>query len=1068
MPTVLLLDVSLSMTRPVQLNDGTETTRKQLAEIGINSFLDHLSVHSKLEFISLIMKNNTCKTVAVRYRFVLENVGGGEPQLQFLPHPVIKLKVDLPKTDKEEEELAPENVEYEDDVDYLRSLDPKEWKSQDHYKVLGIPDLRFKATDDIIKTAYRKKVLKHHPDKRKAQGEEIKADDDYFTCITMAYETLGNVNRRRAYDSVDPEFDNNVPTSSDLKKDFYEVFSYYFHLNSRWSEKPRVPKLGNAESSRDEVENFYSFWYEFKSWREYSYEDEEDKDKCQDRDERRYVDKLNKAERLRKKKEEMSRIRQLVDLAYNNDPRIAKFKQDDKERKLAAKRAKQTKEQADAAERARIEAKRQEREAQKKAIKKERKTLRDMCKSNSYYADSNEQSLTHMTALEAMCERLSLNELEELNRNIRNNGKSAFLRALEENEMREEKERLAVLDAAKQKNNVDNKVPPVVKVAPEWNEDNIQLLVKAFSQKPRICKIQIFQKNNLKDSANKQAFDNFKKDKKNVLNIDETGISKKLDSVTLNGDSDIKQTNAVKKVASNTDIKAPTKTEAPWTTSEQQLLEQALKTYPASTPERWDRIAECIPNRTKKECMKRYKELVETVKAKKAAQAAMAFSSLYEEKCPFTRDYNIIKAELKNIDDYDKTCIETAFHGVNQMVLSEWGNNTACQIILITDGSTGVGPMSLKESLATLNQRTSKIPFPIPFSFPAKLHIVCITPATDPNFIKSKPLYQRLIDLSGYDGCILVPEILQNELNVTNLFQKLAEDMYTLFKGTLKCGNLESKVILSPAPVSYTKVTDFDCQTYNLSELIEVCGFISVGDVGSPMAVSRHLILPASPPSKQDHVAVKNEVDVMDDTTEEGKTPSFCVLLHGALKVETMAALVNLGDNWYGFVYSWADSKKKSNLMLTILTPGSDVVPWLGDLNNLGSADSFPADQVGSFPVRPLEKRSYSQNGVVWIRQAGLQSDIQKILRHARKLPEKTQQFYKELNRLRKAAISLGFLDLLNGLAYIFEQECMQLPGSAHPDCALQLQNAADQLRKTQNRDIKYVIMPLQTNYTSS
>lgn len=108
-----------------------------------------------------------------------------------------------------------------------------------------------------------------------------------------------------------------------------------------------------------------------------------------------------------------------------------------------------------------------------------------------------------------------------------------------------------------------------------------------------------------------------------------------------------------------------------------------------------------------------------------------------------------------------------------------------------------------------------------------------------------------------------------------------------------------------------------------------------------------------------------------------------------------MAALVHLGPDWYGFVYSWADSKKKSNLMLTILTPGSDAVPWLGDLNHLGSPESFSADQLGSFPLRPAEKRSYSQNGVVWIRQAGLQSDIQKILRHARKLPEKTQQFYK-------------------------------------------------------------------------
>lgn len=88
--------------------------------------------------------------------------------------------------------------------------------------------------------------------------------------------------------------------------------------------------------------------------------------------------------------------------------------------------------------------------------------------------------------------------------------------------------------------------------------------------------------------------------------------------------------------------------------------------------------------------------------------------------------------------------------------------------------------------------------------------------------------------------------------------------------------------------------------------------------------------------------------------------------------------------------------------MLTVLTPGSDAVPWLGDLNHLDVADNLTQEQMGNFPVRPAEKRSYSQNSVVWIRQAGLQSDIQKILRHARKLPEKTQQFYK-VNRITGA-----------------------------------------------------------------
>lgn len=46
---------------------------------------------------------------------------------------------------------------------------------------------------------------------------------------------------------------------------------------------------------------------------------------------------------------------------------------------------------------------------------------------------------------------------------------------------------------------------------------------------------------------------------------------------------------------------------ASWTTEEQKLLEQALKTYPVSTPERWEKIAAAVPGRTKKDCMKRYK-----------------------------------------------------------------------------------------------------------------------------------------------------------------------------------------------------------------------------------------------------------------------------------------------------------------------------------------------------------------------------------------------------------------------------------------------------------------------------
>jgi len=58
-----------------------------------------------------------------------------------------------------------------------------------------------------------------------------------------------------------------------------------------------------------------------------------------------------------------------------------------------------------------------------------------------------------------------------------------------------------------------------------------------------------------------------------------------------------------------------------WESTEQAALEEALKKYPASLGvSRWDSIAEEIPGRSKKECVMRYKYLVEIIRQSRSEQ----------------------------------------------------------------------------------------------------------------------------------------------------------------------------------------------------------------------------------------------------------------------------------------------------------------------------------------------------------------------------------------------------------------------------------------------------------------
>ncbi|XP_070542502.1 integrator complex subunit 14-like [Ptychodera flava] len=442
------------------------------------------------------------------------------------------------------------------------------------------------------------------------------------------------------------------------------------------------------------------------------------------------------------------------------------------------------------------------------------------------------------------------------------------------------------------------------------------------------------------------------------------------------------------------------------------------------------------------------------------------FSSLWELKVPFTRDYNELKNGLLKLDLYDKTKLEVALAEVKSTMIEEWSSTTPCQLVLVTDGRSGVGQGSLRHMLENPKASKDRV-LPIPFPFPCKIQVMLICNQNEAMQCGALNLYQKLIDVNGAGGSIHLPEGALSLKSVQQMFMKFAEGTFAPFYGTLHCGHLKSDIQLSPTPEMYTKSNDFEVISMTISSDLELCGFMDIADICSPPIISRHLVLPTA--AKDVNLKGAEE----EDTVDEGKTPSFCVLLHGSLKVENMVALAQLGPHWYGMLYSWADSKKKSNLMLSIFEPGDAAISWLGKFSMLGPCADFDGNPYGDedtktpFPVRPAEKRSYAQNSVVWVKASGLQADIQKILRQARKLPDKQQAFYKELNRLRKAALTISFYELLEGVAAMLERECTLLPGTAHPDAALQLTHATKELRLSIERDITHNITPLQTNFTA-
>eukprot|EP00592_Proboscia_alata_P026575 CAMPEP_0194444192 /NCGR_PEP_ID=MMETSP0176-20130528/127128_1 /TAXON_ID=216777 /ORGANISM="Proboscia alata, Strain PI-D3" /LENGTH=504 /DNA_ID=CAMNT_0039270531 /DNA_START=597 /DNA_END=2107 /DNA_ORIENTATION=+ len=356
----------------------------------------------------------------------------------------------------------------------LFSLSDEQLKKQNHYTILSIT---MTSNSDRIKRAYHKACLKYHPDKT-GRGE----DDEVFLSVKTAFDVLSDVNKRKGYDST-IDFDESIPAGGPLSdRKFYKVYGAAFARNLRFavraqkatpaaSGKKKKKKKGRKSSTPEEISPdssnynpydggeitcppfgdstatlpaisaFYEYWTHFDSWRDFSYKaaelTEHDTETADCREEKRWMLKEIERKSRSLKKDEMGRINTLVERAMAADPRLKRFRNQErlekegreKEKQLqleAEEKVRKEKEEVEKKEEAiRAIAEKKEKESAKGKKEREKKLLRKAKQSlrkltMEAFANPTVSALWN-TSLETMnddvellCTSLSLEELNDL------------------------------------------------------------------------------------------------------------------------------------------------------------------------------------------------------------------------------------------------------------------------------------------------------------------------------------------------------------------------------------------------------------------------------------------------------------------------------------------------------------------------------------------------------------------------------------------------------------------------------------------------------------------------------
>uniref|UniRef100_A0A9J7Z6W2 DnaJ homolog subfamily C member 21 n=1 Tax=Cyprinus carpio carpio TaxID=630221 RepID=A0A9J7Z6W2_CYPCA len=218
-----------------------------------------------------------------------------------------------------------------------------------HYEALGV---KRDASDDDLKKAYRKLALKWHPDKNLDNAEEAAEE---FKLIQAAYDVLsdpqerydnhreallkGGVSGEYQDDSIDLLQFFTVTCYSgygDDEKGFYTIYRNVFetiakeemeHSKDEEEDEEQFPSFGESHSDYDTVVHlFYGYWQSFCTRKNFAWKEEYDSRQASNRWEKRAMEKENKKNRDKARKEHSELVRQLVAFVRKRDKRVQAHK----------------------------------------------------------------------------------------------------------------------------------------------------------------------------------------------------------------------------------------------------------------------------------------------------------------------------------------------------------------------------------------------------------------------------------------------------------------------------------------------------------------------------------------------------------------------------------------------------------------------------------------------------------------------------------------------------------------------------------------------------------------------